>query len=253
MASKMVVARQKSAAAVGAAGEQHRAEIYVGWDKRFGSLLAQAVGTLLTSAFVTLESLTTKLVDADEENLREISEDGDARREHTAATANLREQYILTRNELAVAFGEAAPVACGYESADRDPVVLERQARRFAGKLSTFNPGIPPRIKNYTFDRNELADRVLVACDRLDAASKHLKIERKQTDETLVVKNQAMKEFDEFFRFAANFTSSALEVVGHTELARKVRPSSRRPGMTTEVEETTPPEDLEAEVSEDAA
>jgi hypothetical protein len=61
--------------------------------------------------------------------------------------------------------------------------------------------------------------------------------EKREADTTLVAKNAAMDNYDKVFSITATMVSSLLSFAGQNELARRVRPSSRRSGQTAESEE----------------
>ena len=52
---------------------------------------------------------------------------------------------------------------------------------------------------------------------------------------TYVAKQRAFEEYDQTFLQVATYVSAMLAIGGEKELARRVRPSSRRPGQTDEV------------------
>ena len=69
--------------------------------------------------------------------------------------------------------------------------------------------------------------------------------EDRKSDATLIAKDEAMREFDRVFRLTAGIIAAFFSLAGHEELARRVRPSSRRAGRTQA--------DVEAEAKEQAA
>lgn len=245
MASRMVVARQKSATSVGGSQSEHRRIIETEWVKRFGNNeVSRAMLVLLHFSHTFIGGTQEKMLEADRHTRKETTEDADARSARDLRSSQLREAYFLTRDELSVAFGEQALTTCGYANPDRDPVILSQQAKGFADRIRKFEPKREPRIKNYVFDGNEIATRLEGACHEFDAAMSEVTAEMKQTDEARAERNRAVSEFDDALRFGANLTSSLLELLGYAELARKVKPSSRRSGLTVGVEEETPPEEL---------
>ena len=68
---------------------------------------------------------------------------------------------------------------------------------------------------------------------------------------TMVNKHESMEQYDRTFSAAANLISTLLKVSGESELARRVRPSTRKPGQTVEVakDELAPGDEPAAEVS----
>ncbi|MBN2526395.1 MAG: hypothetical protein JXR76_08375 [Deltaproteobacteria bacterium] len=56
----------------------------------------------------------------------------------------------------------------------------------------------------------------------------------RQADIKLVEKREAMDAYDKGFSATADLISTLLKLAGEDELAKRVRPSSRRPGQTVE-------------------
>ena len=81
-----------------------------------------------------------------------------------------------------------------------------------------------------------LAQDVKPGADKLRQSLSELRREQRQTEATQFAKNEAMAEFNHGFLWIARSVESLLQLAGLAEMAARVRPSSRRPGVTERLE-----------------
>ena len=235
--TKMVTHRDRSTTAVVAAATTHAPVVTQGLAPLLGAEAATAANTLLKASAEHLSKHRDALVAAESAHAAELADDGPARKERDAAIASLRDTVINVREVAPVAASAGYAVSVGLTGATpEDASTLVRQAQYVAGKLSS-TPVPPSRLPGYTFPAAEFANQLKTGADRLDAAVKKVAGEGKENAETQLARDNALAAYDEAFQTVANLTTALLEAAGLDELAGKVRPSSRRKGLTAEVEQ----------------
>lgn len=241
MSSKNVNGRRKSTRMVNAAIREHSDRILAAASSTFERAFAAAVVMFLEAVARYLDHVTEELRTADEALYRERDEDSDARSNRDDAVAHLRSQLITLSEDVRYMYGPSAPKELSLSRTPEEPEALERYARVVLSKLPGWTPAGAPRIEGYTWDGKSRAEAMSAAIDRLDSAMKFLAAEAKQTDEGLTVRDARLDRHTSVFNLAASVTSQVLTMFGEAELARRIRPSSRRPGYTQAVLEEEDP------------
>jgi hypothetical protein len=245
MPSKMVTHRQKSSESVQAACTTHRQAMADGIAETLNdAALGNHVATIVDKAISRLQAHTAALVTADGENLRERGEDAVARDEHASAVALLREDLVVLRSGVGPVCGDAAVRSLGFDGdTPTDPVAVERVATTVLaslGKLAT----VESRVDGFSFDPKPWNKRIKAHLSAATSARARLMGELRETEATQRAKDKQMAEYDTTFKRVATLASALLEIAGESDLARRVRPSARRPGQTAEnAEEPTTPEE----------
>jgi hypothetical protein len=235
MPSKMVTDRQKSAESVRAALTTHRDVMARGLAETLEDpTLAKSVESIVDRAGSRLGLATTAMVQADDANLRERSEDADAREALETAVAALREDVVSLRAAVSTVLGDAAVRTLGFSgTTPEDGVVLERLATAVVenlGKLTAPAYQVP----GFTFDPAPWKTRIQANLEPVKKARGVLATELRQSEATQVAKDKAISAYDQSFSRIATLASALLQIGGESELAARVRPSSRRPGRTVE-------------------
>ena len=70
--------------------------------------------------------------------------------------------------------------------------------------------------------------------ERMEGLYAKVADEERQAQATLEAKNKAIAVYDHAFSITASLVSTLLNAAGEKELAKRVRPSARRPGQTNE-------------------
>ena len=131
-----------------------------------------------------------------------------------------------------------------------DPLAVCRLGAQVLENLKTVEAPEPKR-RGITLDLSQFTSPLADEVAGLDAALSKMAGEKTKAVTTMVNKHESMEQFDRTFSAAANLISTLLKVAGETELARRVRPSTRKPGQTVEVakDELAPGDEPAAEVS----
>jgi hypothetical protein len=247
MRSKMVLDRVKSSLAVEQAIETHADE------------MAAALSTLLTptlqpdeqlpdlafAARLAKRNLAEKrlaMVAADEAHLAELSDDANPRLRRDEAAAALRGELAQIR---LIAEGAYGPLVSAnlfaLEASVRDPRGLAVMTERVVARLNAPEfaaPGV--RVRGVVVDPREWLAVIEPLLAELNAALAEVTREAREAESTLQAKNAAIADYDATFARTATLAESLFSQAGLAEIARKVRPSARRPGRTNEVPEEPP-------------
>lgn len=234
--SKMVVDRQRSSDAVQAAGRTHQKRIASRMAETFGSSdLLGATELMLDRMNARLGDKTRRLVEADEAHDAELTQDVAIRREAETVTAQVRTDLVDLRASAGEVLGPEYVARLGFTGETPESLVeVERLGQRVLENLGTVTPP-KPRVVGYTFDRAAWQKRLGEHLGPMPTARETLAMELRESEATLVAKQRAIEEFDTVFSHTANLMSGFLAIAGEHELARRVRPSSRRRGQTAEI------------------
>lgn len=248
MASKDVIKRNRSTQMVLAAGQEHSGRIREKIATQYGHVFALAVVTFLAALGKVLESITSQLVTSDEELYRERGEDTDARSERDEAVGHAKDRLVTLYEDVEYMYGAGTAGSLGLQQRPPDdPDELSRNLRAVVGKLNGWTPPRAPRFAEYKWNADAWIADLTAAGEQVDAALKVVNAEKKQTDERLQIRNHHKEYHSRIFGFAATVTSQILNLIGDTELAGKVRPSTRRAGNTHAIAEE---EELEEQQTE---
>lgn len=247
MASKQITDREKSALAVVAVGETQAEATAAALGKVLEPHLANGeslpnLALLLKLVSRALDASKTRMVDADAAHEAELGDDEPIRRARDEAASALSERIVELREVLTGLYGAATASAVFAGPTPVDPVVLSRFAGEVATQLARVK--LPaPRLKGANLDTAEIASALQERRTTLDMQLKDVARELREAQATLDAKNQAMAAYDELFGGAATTLAGLLRLAGKTDLAAKVKPSTRRPGQTAgDVEDRTPAE-----------
>jgi hypothetical protein len=247
MASKQVTDREKSARAVVAVGETQAEAAGVALGKLLKPHLAKGealpdMALLLTLVSRALDAAKTQMVEADAAHEAELGDDEPVRRARDEAAQALSDKIIELREVLTGVYGAATTSTVFTGPTPEDPVVLSRFADEVATQLARVK--LPAaRIKGAKLDTAEIASALQERRGTLDTQLKDVAREVREAQATLDAKNQARAAYDELFGGAATTLAGLLRLAGKTDLAAKVRPSTRRPGQTAgDAEDKAPAE-----------
>ncbi len=234
MASKATVQRQKSSEKVAAAGRTHQALIVTALSSRYGETVGAAAGVLAQAVTLDMEVKTAEMVRCDDAHEAELRDDPVIRGERDEAAAALHDTLTTTRSQLGTVGGEAYVSALGFSGkTPSDPVEVLRLGRIVTDNLAAV-PAPASLIPGYTLDPNPWRASLLPLVENLDGLTARTAVEEREAEASLTAKYAAIEAYDQSFSTAANLVGALLAAAGETELARRVRPSTRRPGRTSE-------------------
>jgi len=243
MPSKQVVDRKKSGDSVAAAASTHAERVAQVVENVLSPSLEKGekmpdVQLLATLVGRWLSKTGAQMAEADEAHIHELSDDDPVRQRRDKAQAALSEEIVELREWMSALFGARAVRSLGFSTdTPRDPVALSR----FAGEVckSLREKDFPkPKRDGVTFSPAKEASKLEKLREELDAALTEVAREAREAQGTLANKNTAVTTYDDTFRRSAKFLEGLFTLAGETELAERVRPSSRRPGQT---EDLAPP------------
>ncbi len=129
----------------------------------------------------------------------------------------------------------------------RDSEVLLEQATTLIAHLERSDFAlIGSQLGQFEVDAPVLAQGLKPSADRLRQSIDDLVQEVRQSEVTLLAKDESMAEFNHGFLWIARSIESLLQLAGLEEQAARVRPSSRRPGVTERLETSEDDGDLPA-------
>jgi hypothetical protein len=245
MGSKMVVDKQKSAESVQAALETFKGAMVAGIGAVLGTEAEAAAGLLLDKAAVRLKESTDAMVAADDAHLKELSDDTDVLSLRDEKAADVYSNLVEFREIGAAVYGDPYMHRLGFDgNTPQDPTAVERLAGQVLSSVKEVAPP-SPRRPGLSLDANDWTLPLTESRKALSEAISAAAREKREADATLVAKNAAMDNYDKVFSITATMVSSMLSFAGQKELARRVRPSSRRSGQTAESAE--PEENADAQ------
>ncbi len=192
------------------------------------------------------------MVDTARAHADELANDDGFREMRDKAMSALTGDYVAIRTTFYQAFGPELALAIGFErNVVRDPAALELQVDRLVTNLSDPELELPePRFDGVTLSPPALVEVFRPNLGKLREARAALDQEVRKSDVTLVAKKDAVDAYDREFLMLSRCLEASFVLGGEPELAKRVRPSLRRPGRRQEVENGEPegnePEDGES-------
>ena len=246
MPSKQVTDRSRSSGIVGTNAETYAVEVGEKTSVKLSPFLlageAMPDGALWMKLFVRyLASKTTALQQADSAHEAEISDDAQPRAERDEAEGELRETTVEFRNAITAKYGDVGLRTMGvYEPPPRGAPELAKYARSLHVALVDASRTLTGSARRgLQVDRAAMATELLPPVERLEAALRKVTQEASELHLTQTAKDRAMEENDLAFMGVANAVEGLLTLAGREDLAERVRPSRRKPGVV-ETEDASP-------------
>lgn len=199
--------------------------------KKLGDLtgLFVAMGALVTAVSEELEA-------ADQAHEREMADDAAPRDEREAAIAAVREVLVDLRSALVAAYPASALKAVGLSgAAPYDGQALLSYGKKVLEGLEGAKLGAPKR-EGLHVDTKVFAKDLRKQLRALDPALAAVAREQREGEATLATKTKALAENDRTFQRTAAAVEALARFGGRDDIADKVRPSARRPGLPAEEE-----------------
>lgn len=150
------------------------------------------------------------------------------------ASHDLRRLLVTARGSCAGAFGDQGMERAGFSRRiSEDAETLLEQGVRVRDQIVDPAFDAPePRIRGLSMDWKELGATLTPLIDRLGDALNEVEEARTGVRKALHERNEALSEFNRVFLHSARIVENALRGNGLDGPADRVRPSSRRPGLT---------------------
>ena len=176
-----------------------------------------------------------------------------------ASDRALRDQKSLTtsyRKARDAAFSELSPYVAGVRDtfkgacgpgvveelgfalrSPEQPAELHEQADHLVTRLSVPDLEIPAiRFRGVNLDPPSVVEEMRPLVERLGLTLQDVARGERESEAMKIAKDEALDAYDRTFLWVARSAESLFKLAGLPEIAQRVRPSSRRPGVTDEVE-----------------
>ena len=216
-----------------------------------GSAGAAAVAPLIAALADALEAAAERMDAADAAHEDELGDDAAPRRLRDESTATLIQSLLDLRRAIDVAYGPEAVAELGFSgSTPREATMVATFATRVLERVPAL-AARTPRIPGVIVDLEALVAPAATAQDQLRSALGTVATEAREAEQTLVAKQAAIADYDTTFASVANVLEGMFTLAGAQELARRVRPSTRRAGQVAELDGDGVPE-VEGEAAPEA-
>lgn len=160
------------------------------------------------------------------------------------AMRELSQAYVTARQTVATGYSPEDAAAFGFESnVATVPAQMELQIDRLLVNIQKPEVRLSePLYPAVTFDPAEAEATFRPPLDKLISARIGFDEARGRAEGTLLTKNEAVVANDLKFGQISRCVESHFTLAGYGELAKRVRPSNRRPGRRQEVENDLSPE-----------
>jgi hypothetical protein len=234
MASKATILRQKSSEKVAAAGRTHCELIGDAVKATYGDSVGPAAVTLVTALVDDLEAKAVEMVRYDEAHEEELRDDPEVRERRDTCCRNLVGRLVESREQLTTIGGPDYAAKLGFSGKiPVDPVEVLRLGQTVMQHLTKVTPPAS-RIPGHTMDPELWRAPIAASVAEMEGLTVQVAEEEREAEATLTSKYASIEAYDRAFSRAANLVSTLLEIAGQKELAKRVRPSTRRSGQTTE-------------------
>lgn len=262
MRTKMIRDRRKSSLLVEASVEAHGTEVATALDKVFVDMLAEGETmpsflTVLCLFQRLLAEARKRLISAAARHVKQLDSHVKMRQRRDELHESLETKGRKLRDVLDRLLGEGSGLAlAGLDRrAAQEPVELLAQTEHIIERFSAMSEETQgATLTGFVMDPKTIVADFEPEYREFKAILRHLVVEGRRTEATLVAKDRAQDEYDDVFRSVGSVFAACYRVAGYEELARRVTPSSRRSGRTREEpekpeQETAGPERSESEAS----
>lgn len=241
---KQITDRQGAAEMVASAAETHAARIADGFQAIFADA-AQGKEKVPDMALVTtllarkLRRDNLALVKASDAYDRELADDAEPREARDESAAALTAEIVDIRAVLESAYGPAILTKLEIDGrTDIEPKAILSKAKKLVTALEDPSFKWPkPTRKGLKITPTEWSADLKAPISRLEKALKDVARETREAQAAQDLRDRALATNDDTFSRVARFLSAAFHLIGDDALAKKVRPSSRRPGRASDASE----------------
>lgn len=250
MSEKQITSREKATDSVIKSVVTHSENTGQAWIERYSPYLEEGEtmpDMALAMRLVTREmgAKKTIMANASTAHEAELADDAKPRQERDQWQGNLIKKVVSSRDSIESVLGRLALRSLGVSGrTPSEPVALIKTAKKLVDGLEDEEVKLPePRVEGVTIDRVKLAEGLRKAIDPLQKALDAVGLEERQAEATQTKKWEAITENDETFGNGARWLEQTYNLVGKTDIARRVRSSKRRPGRLVESDENQLDED----------
>ncbi len=164
------------------------------------------------------------------------------RRTRDAAFKQLSPAVAGIRDIIRGAYGPQVPEELGFAlRTPVQPAELHEQAEHLTTRLDEPSQKLPAvRFNGVAIDPTILVAEMQPLVEQLGQALEDVGREERQTDAMKIAKDEALQAYDRTFSWVAGSAESLFRLASLPEVAKRVRPSTRRSGVTDEVEQQDP-------------
>lgn len=244
--SKSLVGRLASCRVVLWALETHGPRLQELLDEPVGKALPESLSTTFGPVVEMLVQVLTEardlLIASDRMRRDQTAKATHYRGLRDAASAALSHNLVGLRDTFLGACGTEIAAQLGFAlRTPQQPGELFEQAQHLVARLGDPELVLPePRYKGILLDAAEMTAELQPLVDKLGETLEDLSREARLDESTKIAKDEMLHAYDRTFLWAARTAESLFRLVNLPEVAKRVRPSTRRPGLTDEVETQGP-------------
>ena len=223
-------------------------------DRVLSRAIPRIVDPLMKMLAVVLRGARDQLIASDRALRDQTARTSGFRRLRDAAFKALGGHWQGLRDTVRGTYGAAAVEDLGFSlRMPQQPGILFEQSEHLAARLGAPDVALPAsRYENLDLDLTALSDGMRPLVVRLGEALEEVGREERQSEAMKLAKDSALKAYDRKFLWVARTAESLFYLADMPEVAKRVRPSLRRRGLTTELAASAPETVLEAGQAEPA-
>lgn len=217
---------------------QGRQQILIeAFTRLLGAEGGKGIALVLAALVAPLANALEHLISMAAQLASERADDAPLRQRLADAAATHRSTLIELRQVVEALYGTGTAAHLGFTGPTPDVAEgLRLQSDVVLKVLETWKAP-SSRFLGLSVNPAEWRERLCTSSDALSSALEALRADGIENENALNEKDKAIVAFDPVFTRTANLLSVLLTFIGENDLARRVRPSPRRAGLTTEVEE----------------
>ena len=193
---------------------------------------------LLRTLVGLLEQARDRLIASDRDHRDQMAKASAHRSLRNKAFDTLRPYVVGLRDAFKGIYGPETVEQMGFAArTPQQPGVLFEQAEHLAVRLGDPELVLPEsRFKGVDLKPAVRAEEMSPLVTRLGQRLEEVSREERRADATKIAKDEAQADYDRTFVWGARVAEDLFRMADLPEVAKRVRPSTRRPGLTVEAE-----------------